>query len=140
MELHGLNPQVAIESIKTRAGRMVIGEDRHDGRKLGLVVEGGAMRGIISCGALLGLEELGMTSVFDEVYGASAGASNAAYFLAGQAAYAVPIYYRDINNTRFLRPVWSRKMVDIDYLFDEVIARKRALRVEKVLSSPSRFH
>ena len=39
----------------------------------------------------MGLEELGMTVAFDEVYGASAGAVNAAYFLAGQAAYATSL-------------------------------------------------
>ena len=54
--------------------------------KLGLVVEGGGMRGVISGGALIALERLGLTSAFDEVYGESAGAINACYFLAGEAA------------------------------------------------------
>jgi len=30
------------------------------------------MRGVISCAALMALEELGMTELFDEVYGGSA--------------------------------------------------------------------
>ena len=40
-----------------------------DGNKIGLVVQGGNMRGIISGGALIGLESLGLTDVFDIVYG-----------------------------------------------------------------------
>lgn len=110
-----------------------------DGRKVGLIVEGGAMRGVISCAALMGLEELGMTQVFDEIYAASAGAVNAAYFLANQAAYATTIYYQKINNTRFLRRVWHRKVVDIDDLFDTVIARERPLHISKVLASKTRL-
>ena len=39
-----------------------------DGRRLGLVVEGGAMRGIVSLGMLVLLEQLGATDVFDETF------------------------------------------------------------------------
>src|SRR5262245_57732097 len=97
------------------------------------------MRGVISCAALQGLEELGMTRVFDEVYGASAGAVNAAYFLAGQAGYATTIYYQKVNNTRFIRPMWHRQVVDLDELFDAIVCRERPLQIEKVLASPSQF-
>lgn len=97
------------------------------------------MRGVISCAALMGLEELGMTNVFDEIYGASAGAVNAAYFLAHQAAYATTIYYQKINNTRFIRRMWHRKIVDIDDLFDTIIAGERRLHVERVLASRSKL-
>jgi predicted patatin/cPLA2 family phospholipase len=140
VELHGLRPERALASIRGRAAQMALGEGRGDGRKLGLVAEGGAMRGIISCGAMLGLEELGLTAAFDHVYGASAGAVNSAYFLAGQAAYAVSIYHQDINNGRFFKSIWHRKVIDIDYLFDHIIARTRRLRVEKVMDSPTRLH
>src|SRR5690349_22905594 len=137
--LYGVNPTSTIDLLKERARRARQGREPADGRKLGLVVEGGAMRGVVSCAALMGLEELGMTGVFDEVYGASAGAANAAYFLAGQAAYATTIYYQKINNTRFIRRLWHRKVVDIDDLFDSVIGKDRPLRVDRVLASHSRF-
>src|SRR5207244_6580405 len=118
-------------------GQLKQGREPMDGRKVALIVEGGAMRGVISCAALMGLEELGMTEVFDEVYGASAGAVNAAYFLARQAAYATTIYYQKINNTRFIRRLWQRKIVDIDGLFDSIIAGKQPLRIDGVLCSRS---
>jgi predicted patatin/cPLA2 family phospholipase len=139
MMLYGVNASSTIDLLKERARRAKEGKPLMDGRKVALVVEGGAMRGVISCAALMGLEEVGMTDVFDEVYGASAGAVNAAYFLAGQAAYATAIYYQKINNTRFIRRLWHRKVVDIDDLFESIIAGERPLRIEKVLQSRSRF-
>jgi predicted patatin/cPLA2 family phospholipase len=137
--VHGINPGDTIGLLKERAEQVQHGIIPSDGRKVGLIVEGGAMRGVISCAALHGLEELGMTQVFDEVYGASAGAVNAAYFLAGQAGYATTIYYQKVNNTRFIRRMWHRQVVDLDELFDSIVRRERPLHVEKVLASPSQF-
>lgn len=56
---------------------------RGDGFKLGLVVEGGGMRGIVTGAMLMGLQDMGLTHCFDAVYGASAGAINSTYFLTG---------------------------------------------------------
>jgi predicted patatin/cPLA2 family phospholipase len=134
---YGVNPTETIALLKDRARRLKQGRELRDGRKVGLVVEGGAMRGVISCASLMALEDLGLTEVFDEVYGASAGAVNAAYFLAGQAAYATTIYYQKINNTRFIRRFWHRKIVNIDDLFDCIIKSERPLRVDKVMASRS---
>ena len=137
--VYGVNPARTIDLLKERADCWRRGSPSLDGRKVALIVEGGAMRGVISCAALTGLEDMGMTHVFDEVYGASAGAVNAAYFLAGQAAYATSIYYQKINNTRFIRRLWHRKIVDIDDLFETIIARERPLCVERVIASRSRL-
>jgi predicted patatin/cPLA2 family phospholipase len=139
MPVRGVNGEAVIASIKQRALRRDVAGAAKDSRKLGLIVEGGGMRGVISAGALLGLEELGFTDVFDEVYGASAGAVNAAYFLAGQAAYGTTIYYQDINNLRFINGLRLRKVLDIDYLFDTVIPRVKPLNVERVLASQSQL-
>ena len=128
-----------IDLLKERARLAKQGRESRDGRKVGLIVEGGAMRGVISCASLMALEELGLTNVFDEVYGASAGAVNAAYFLAGQSAYATSIYYQKINNTRYLRRFWHRQIVNIDDLFDSIIVSERPLNVEKVMASQSQF-
>jgi hypothetical protein len=42
---------------------------RSDGFKLGLVVEGGGMRGIVTGAMLMGLQDMGLVNVFDSVYG-----------------------------------------------------------------------
>src|SRR6266576_197554 len=47
---------------------------RTDGFRVALAIEGGGMRGTISAGMALALDELGLVSAFDAVYGASAGA------------------------------------------------------------------
>jgi predicted patatin/cPLA2 family phospholipase len=137
--VYGVNPTSTIDLLNERARCFKEGREASDGRKIGLIVEGGAMRGVISCAALLALEDLGMTDVFDEVYGASAGAVNAAYFLAGQAGYATTIYYQKVNNTRFIGRLWRRPIVNIDDLFDSIIAGDRPLCIDKVLGSRSRF-
>lgn len=56
---------------------------RRDHFKLGLVVEGGGMRGCVSGGSLQALTDLGLRECFDAVYGSSAGAINSTYFLSG---------------------------------------------------------
>ena len=56
---------------------------------LGLVVQGGGMRGVYSMAVLAAFEEMGWTRCFDHVAGASAGAMNGAHFITGQARYGV---------------------------------------------------
>jgi len=107
--------------------------------KLGLVVEGGGMRGVISGGALIALERLGLTSAFDEVYGESSGAINACYFLAGAAALGGRIYLEDLTSLRFINPLRRGKILDMDFLVDEVMTRITPLPVERVMQSRSRL-
>lgn len=111
-----------------------------DGARLGLAIEGGAMRGVISAGMVAALEAKGAGRAFDAVYGSSAGAINGAYFLAGQARLGARIYYEDINNARFIdlrRALAGRPIVDLGYLLDEVAVRRKPLDTAAVLRSPA---
>jgi predicted patatin/cPLA2 family phospholipase len=84
------------------------------------------------------LEDLGYLHAFDAVYGSSAGAINAAYFLAGQANLGTTIYYEDINNTSFIRlgrAAAGRPIVSLGYLLDDVARRRKRLDVDRVLAS-----
>jgi hypothetical protein len=47
---------------------------RDDGFRVAPAVEGGGMRGTVSAGMALALDELGLVTAIDAVYGASAGA------------------------------------------------------------------
>jgi predicted patatin/cPLA2 family phospholipase len=97
------------------------------------------MRGVVSAGMVTALEDLGYSSAFDAVYGSSAGAINAAYFLAGQARLGSTIYHEDINNRRFInlsRPLRGRPIVDLAFLLDDVAKRRKRLDVGRVLRSP----
>ena len=135
--LFGTRPEAAIANIRRRCGKD--SSSAGDGRKLGLIIEGGAMRGIFSCGGGIALELLGLSRAFDEVYACSSGAINAAYFVAGQAAYSVSIYYDEVNNRNFINPLRLNNILNMDFLFDEVIKRRKPLDVERVLSSPSKL-
>ncbi len=108
--------------------------------KTGLVVQGGGMRGIYSMAALMAIEECNLSNAFDHVFGSSAGAINAAYLLAEQAELAVTVYLDDISNKNFVDFFRLRKIVDIDFLVDEVLKKHKALDVNKVMNSRALFH
>lgn len=128
-----------IEEIRRRMGGAPAGvAPGRCAARLGLVVEGGGMRGAISAGVLLALEELGCTQAFDEVYAESAGAINAAYFLAGQAALGSRIYYEEAAGPRFINPLRLRPIVDMDFLVDEVFTAAKPLDTGAVLRSRTR--
>jgi hypothetical protein len=57
---------------------------RADGARIGLAIEGGGMRGAVSAGAAAALNLLGLSDAFDAVYGSSAGALIAAFFISRQ--------------------------------------------------------
>ena len=48
---------------------------RSDGAKLGLAIEGGGMRGVVTAGMVKALEQHGLLEAFDVVFGSSAGAA-----------------------------------------------------------------
>jgi predicted patatin/cPLA2 family phospholipase len=82
------------------------------------------MRGVVSGGMVTGLEALGLRDSFDVVYGSSAGACAGAYFLAGQARHGARLYFEAVNNRRFINPLRGfqrRAIVDLDFLFDQVL-------------------
>lgn len=106
---------------------------RTDPHRVALVVEGGAMRGVVSGGMVTGLEALGLRDAFDVVYGSSAGACAGAYFLAGQARSGARLYYEAVNNRQFIdvfRGFQRRAIVDLDFLFDEVLRNRLPLDFE----------
>lgn len=108
---------------------------RTDPYRVGLVVEGGAMRGVVSGGMVAALDALGLQQSFDVVYGSSAGACAAAYFLAGQAREGARLYYESVNNRRFinvLRGLRRRAIVDLDLLFGEILPKQVPINFEAI--------
>ena len=111
---------------------------RTDAHRIALVVEGGAMRGVISGGMVAGLEALGLRDAFDVVYGSSAGACAGAYFLAGQARVGARLYYEVVNNRRFINPLHAlrrRAIVDLDHLFGQVLGQQLPIDFETFQAS-----
>jgi predicted patatin/cPLA2 family phospholipase len=117
--------------------------ERQDGRRVALLIEGGGMRGVVSAGMTAALEQLGFRDAFDEVHGASAGAFNAAFLLAGQAAYLTGLYQHGFGDPRFvslIRALRGGPLFDMDYVITRVWSHRRPLRFEAILSSPIELH
>jgi len=107
--------------------------------RVALVVEGGGMRGVVSGGALMALERLGLSGAFDEVHAESAGAINASYFLAGQTEFGSSIYRENLSSLRFVNPFRVGRILNVDYAIDEVVGKAKRLDTERVRTSPSDF-
>jgi hypothetical protein len=135
--LLGVNASAVINAIKQRYLRRQEGHFEPDGRKLALVLEGGAMRGAALGGGVVALAHLGLTDIFDEVYATSAGAIIGSYFLSHQADLGITIYFDDLTTGRFINPRRPWKVMDLDYVFDEIVTSKKPLDTPRLLNSPS---
>ncbi|CAD7703920.1 unnamed protein product [Ostreobium quekettii] len=143
VDIHSLPLSLQLQhpTLQLIKSRLEVGSkpgQRKDGFKLGLAVEGGGMRGVLTGGMLMGIYELGMRHAFDAVYGSSAGAINATYFLSGQP-HGLDVYADDISNERFLdfkRIIGPDPVMNLDFLVDYVMNEVKPLDFGKVLNSP----
>ncbi len=124
---------------RARAGRQ---PGRHDdGFRVALAIEGGGMRGTVSAGMALALDELGLVTAFDAVYGASAGAITAAWLLSrpeGLRGWTEPAYARAfIRRSGLIR---GRPVADVRALIEELYQTTFPMDFAAVLASPVEFH
>jgi predicted patatin/cPLA2 family phospholipase len=114
---------------------------RDDGLRIALVIEGGGMRGVVSAGMALTLDELGLVPAFDAVYGASAGAITGAWLLsrpAGLLGWVEPAYAKTlIRRTALLR---GRPVADVRALIEDLYQTTFPMDFAAVLASPVEFH
>ena len=139
------------DSTHTASPATVIAERYHrggsaghhgDGARLALVIEGGSARGAYSHGMVTGLEELGLLRCFDAVYGASAGALNAAWLLCGRAARSRRAWYPDVIR-RVIAPARILRgglAVDTGFLVHTVYERLVPMDFPAILANPVTFH
>ncbi len=122
-----------------RAGSQPLARD--DGLRIALIIEGGGMRGIISAGMALTLDELGLVPAFNTVYGASAGAITGAWLLSrpeGLRGWAEPAYAKTlIRRSALLR---GRPVVDIRALIEDLYQTTFPMDFAAVLASPVELH
>ena len=126
----------ALENIRLRSNE--IGEGRSSTTKTALIVPGGVLRSICNCGALAALNSLKI-NYFDTVFGVSAGALNAAYFLANQSALAVTVYLEEANRLRFINPFRFWNIMNLDYLFTEVVQGSKRLDITALQTNRSQL-
>jgi predicted patatin/cPLA2 family phospholipase len=102
---------------------------RTDPHVVALVVEGGGMRGAVCAGMCVVLEAAGLMASVDRVYGCSSGALTGSFAAAGQASLWATSF-EDCACRTFIDPsraLRGRPVLNLDFLFDEVIARRRPL-------------
>jgi predicted patatin/cPLA2 family phospholipase len=116
---------------------LVRGSEILSGRttKLGLVVEGGAMRGAASMAYLAALHRHQMNGVFDGIFAESSGAINAAYFVAGQAEVGLELYRLALHSPRFVRNWPMGRMLDLDAVFEAITSGELSLNYERLRRS-----
>ncbi len=132
-----------IELIRRRRSEGSRPGERSDGRRVALAIEGGGMRGIVSAAMTMAIEQLGFRDTLDEVHGASAGAFNAAFLVAGQADYLTGLYQCGFGDPRFadaLNVLRGRPALDMDYVITDVWTRQRPLRFDAILESAIELH
>jgi predicted patatin/cPLA2 family phospholipase len=96
--------------------------ERTDDYQLALAIEGGGMRGVVSAGMLVALEQLGITGCIDMVVGTSAGALAGAFFVDGRGIEGSVLFYTELHDAPFLdrsRLLKREAALDLDYLVDE---------------------
>lgn len=117
--------------------------ERPAGARIVLVVEGGGMRGAVSGGMALALDELGLARSFDAAYGSSAGTLNAMWLLSGRVRDGIPTWtdprlVGELISRR--RVLLGRPVVDVRGLVEERYERLSPGLFDAVLASPTELH
>ena len=111
--------------------------------RIALVVEGGGMRGAVSGGMALGLDELGLSQAFDAAYGSSAGTLNAMWLVSGRVRDGIPTWtdprlVHELISRR--RALLRRPVVDVRRLVEERYEQLSPGLFEAVLASRTELH
>src|SRR5580658_1496190 len=125
-----------IEVLTSRLSDDSLPGKRADKLRVGLAVEGGGMRGVLSGAMLAALGDGGLTNSFDAVYAYSSGAINSAYFISGGGWQSLSVYYDDLVGDEFLsyrRLLKREPMVSLDFVFDVVMEERNPLDYQRLL-------
>ncbi|NNE74856.1 MAG: hypothetical protein HKN26_14420, partial [Acidimicrobiales bacterium] len=100
---------------------------RADDHVVAVAIEGGGMRGVVSAGMLVALEQVGLSSAIDLVVGTSAGAISGAFFATGQAVEGSALFHTALLSDAFLdrsRLIRREAALDLDHLIDDAAAAR----------------
>ena len=118
--------------------------ERQSGWRVALVVEGGGMRGAVSGGMALGLDELGLAGAFDAAYGSSAGTLNAMWLVSGRVRDGIPTW----TDASLVGELISRRrgltrqgpVVDVERLVEERYEQLSPGLFDAVLAARTELH
>lgn len=98
-----------------------------------LILTGGGMRCAWSAGFLYGLNEIGIRP--KTIIASSGNTGNAVYFATNQTQSTKRIWTQHLPGKHFISFLRWKKIIDIDYLVDDVFAQKEPLDFERLLTS-----
>src|SRR4051812_950811 len=101
------------------------------------------MRGSVSGGMALALDELGLSDAFDAAYGSSAGTLNAMWLVSGRVREGVPTWIDPALVHELIRPrrlLRGGPVVDITTLVEERYEQLAPGLFDAVLSAPTELH
>jgi len=160
-----VHPTARLIHERRRNGSKPSKDERPDGCKIALSIEGGGMRGCVTAGMVSALYYLGLEDCFDVVYGASAGTVIGAYFITRQFPWFGPeIYYDSLTTAgnsfidskrllrsvglglldpRLLKDVVSRRnngkpVLNLDFLLKYTVQEKKPLNWDKFVDMQSK--
>jgi predicted patatin/cPLA2 family phospholipase len=132
-DLFGKSPENVLSVLLARKAASYVPNSSVDGNRIALIFEGGAMAGLYSSAAGTALEQLGLTNCFDLVYGTSAGAINAAYFVAGQSADCTLAYENEVISKEFMGAFRWPNQIDVNWLADNLVLKgPRMLHIDRL--------
>ena len=110
-----------------------------DGRKIGLCLPGGMMTGVRGAGAMIALEDLGLSEAFDEICVASAGFPNGLYFKSKEARKGTSIYLEELSGRKFID--WSNLLkmkhpIKVEAVLNAILGSKH-VNLKNLFSSPA---
>ncbi len=109
--------------------------------KTGLVLEGGAMRGIYTAGVLDAFLEQGIRT--DGVIGVSAGALHGCSYVSGQHGRSIRYYMKYMRDPRFMSfrsLLKTGNLVETEFCYHEIPEKLDVFDWEAFLASPSAFY
>lgn len=113
--------------------------NRNDDRKIALIIQGGAMRGVIGGGMVMAMEQLmDNSNPFDVMYGTSSGVYAEAYLQARQAGLGTSIYYEELIGNKFIdlkNFLRGRPVVHMDAVGNAIRNGKKRLDAQRIVDS-----
>lgn len=131
--LQGVEIHPVIEAIRTPK----------EGNRVALVIEGGGMRGAVSGGMGLALDELGLGGKFDAVYGSSAGSLNGLWLLSGRAQHGIHTWTDESLGKVVMdkrRIIGSRPIVDMQTVIERHYEQISPGLFQAALDADTEFH
>ena len=107
--------------------------------KIAIIVSGGGMACSYNAGVLIGLINKYRTFKPDIVIGGSGGAGISAYYISRQKKSLKNIWLNLLSDRKFINPFRFWKIINVDYLIDEIFKKQDPLDLDKVCFSKIKY-